>query len=136
MIIADSNTIAYLYLPTKHTKSVEKLLQLDAEWAAPVLWRSELRNVLALYMRQKIVDFDTAYKIQAEAESLIGPNEYNVDSLSVLSLAQESGCSAYDCEFVALAKALKLKLVTEDKKLRKAFPDIAMNAKKYMDSLP
>lgn len=87
-------------------------------------------------MRQKIVDFDTACKIQAEAESLIGPNEYNVDSLSALSLAQESGYSAYDCEFVALAKALNLKLVTEDKKLRRSFPDIAMSAKKYMDYLP
>lgn len=135
MIVADSNTIAYLYLPTKHTKNVEKLLQLDSEWAAPVLWRSELRKVLALYMRQNIVDFETACKIQAEAESLIGPNEYNVDSLSVLSLSKESGCSAHDCEFVALAKALKLQLITEDKKLRRSFPNIAMNAKKYMDSL-
>jgi len=34
-----------------------------------------------------------------------------------------------------LAKALKLKLITEDKKLRRSFPNIAMNAKKYMDSL-
>lgn len=136
MIVADSNTIAYLYLPTKHTKNVEKLLQLEPEWAAPALWRSELRNILALYMRQNIVDFETACKIQAEAENLVAPHEYNVDSLSVLTLAQYSGCSAYDCEFVALAKALNSKLVTEDKKLRKAFPEIAMSPKKYMESLP
>lgn len=82
------------------------------------------------------MDFETACKIQAEAESLVGPNEYNVDSLSVLTLTQYSGCSAYDFEFVALAKALNLKLVTEDKKLRRSFPEIAVNAKKYMDSLP
>ena len=136
MIVADSNTIAYLYLPTKYTKNIEKLLQLDSEWVAPALWRSELRNILALYMRQKIVDFETACKIQAEAESLLGPNEYNVDSLSVLTLTQHSGCSAYDCEFVALAKALNIKLVTEDKKVRRSFPEIAMTAKKYIDSLP
>ena len=136
MIVADSNTIAYLYLPTKYTKNVEKLLQLDPEWVAPTLWRSELRNILVLCIRQKIVDFETACKIQAEAESLLGPNEYNVDSLSVLTLTQQSGCSAYDCEFVALAKALNIKLITEDKKLRRSFPEIAMTAKKYMDSLP
>ena len=88
MIVAGSNTIAYLYLPTKHTKNVEKLLQLDTEWVAPTLWRSELRNILALYMRQKIVSFETACRIQAEAESLLGPNEYDVDSLSVLILTQ------------------------------------------------
>jgi predicted nucleic acid-binding protein len=40
----------------------------------------------------------------------------------VLTLALESGCSAYDCEFVALAKQLGVKLVTEDAKLRRAFP--------------
>ncbi len=136
MIVADSNTIAYLYLPTKHTKNVEKLLQIEPEWAAPSLWRSELRNILALYMRQKIVDFETACKIQSEAESLVGPNEYHVDSLSVLTLAQYSGCSAYDCEFIALAKALNLKLITEDKKLRRSFPDIAMSARKYIDTSP
>jgi len=136
VIVADTNTIAYLYLPTKHTKNVEKLLQMDSEWAAPTLWRSELRNILALYMRQNIVHFDTACKIQAEAENLISPNEYNVDSLSVLSLAQESGCSAYDCEFIALAKALNLKLVTEDKKLRRSFPEFAVNVRKFVNSSP
>lgn len=82
------------------------------------------------------MDFETAYKIQAEAESLVRPNEYNVDSLSVLTLTQYSGCSAYGCEFVALAKALNLKLVTEDKKLRRSFPELALSAKKYIDSLP
>lgn len=135
MIVADSNTIAYLYLPTKYTKNVEKLLLKDSDWAAPLLWRSELRNILALYTKQEIVDFDSACKIQAEAENLIGPNEYNVDSLSVLSLALKSGCSAYDCEFVAVAKALNLKLITEDKKLRRSFPEIAVTAKAYLDSI-
>ena len=135
MIVADCNTNAYLYLPARYTNNVEKLLELEPVWAAPSLWRSELRNILALYMRQKIIDFETACKIQAEAESLVGSSEYNVDSLSVFTLAQHSGCSAYDCEFIALAKALNIKLVTEDKKLKKSFPDIAMSAKRYMDTL-
>ena len=135
MIVADCNMNAYLYLPARYTNNVEKLLELEPVWAAPSLWRSELRNILALYMRQKIIDFETACKIQAEAESLVGSSEYNVDSLSVFTLAQHSGCSAYDCEFIALAKALNIKLVTEDKKLKKSFPDIAMSAKRYMDTL-
>lgn len=38
-----------------------------------------------------------------------------------------SPCSAYDCEFVALAADLTVPLVTTDKKLVKSFPDIAIH---------
>ena len=55
-------------------------------------------------------------------ESLLADNEFDVDSFEVLSLARDSGCSAYDCEFIALARQLGVKLVTEDAKLRAAFP--------------
>ena len=136
MIVADSNTIAYLYLPTKFTRSVETLLDKDPVWTAPTLWRSELRNILSTYMRKEIIDLETACKIQATAESLIGTNEYTIGSTAVLALAESSGCTAYDCEFVSLAKALNVKLVTEDKKLLKAFPDIAFTALQYTASLP
>jgi len=40
----------------------------------------------------------------------------------VLELAHQSGCSAYDCEFITLAKKFKVPLVTSGKKLGKAFP--------------
>lgn len=129
MIVVDTNTIAYLYLPTAETPNMEELLELDSAWLAPQLWRSEFRNVLALYVRKDIVDFETACQIQQQAESLMAGNEYEMDSLSVLATAQKSGCSAYDCEFISLAKSLGKTLVTADKKLLKAFPDIAISAK-------
>jgi predicted nucleic acid-binding protein len=49
--------------------------------------------------------------------------EFEVDSASVLTLANDSDCSAYDCEFVVLAKQLSIVLLTMDKKLLQAFPD-------------
>lgn len=55
MIIADTNIISYLLLPTPFTESVEKLYNIDSEWAAPILWKSEFRNVLALYLRKQII---------------------------------------------------------------------------------
>ena len=122
MIVVDSNIVAYLYLPGEFTARAEQLLEREPDWAAPLLWRSELRNILALYLRKKLLDFDQAYRIQREAEALLADHEYDVDSFEVLSLARDSGCSAYDCEFIALAKKLDVKLVTEDAKLRKAFP--------------
>ncbi|MCU7921395.1 MAG: type II toxin-antitoxin system VapC family toxin [Candidatus Thiodiazotropha sp. (ex Dulcina madagascariensis)] len=136
MIVVDTNTIAYLYLPTEFTASIEKLLDAEAHWAAPLLWRSEFRNILALYLRKGLIEYGTACGIQAQAEDLIGENEFNIDSVSVLTLASASDCSAYDCEFVSLAKALDTKLITADKKLRKSFPEIAITAHDYLSTSP
>lgn len=135
MIVTDTNTIAYLYLPTDQTDNVVSLLHTDSQWIAPLRWRSELRNVLAMYVRKSIIDLSTAIAIQAQAEQQLADNEYTVNSLDVLTLAQQSGCSAYDCEFVSLATSLSLKLITGDQKLIQTFPDIAMTAGDYLRSL-
>lgn len=127
MIVVDTNIIAYLFLPGEYTPLAERLLQQDTDWAAPLLWRSELRNLLALYMRRQQLPFEQALAIQNEAESLFAESEYEPDSLQVLRLVQSSECSAYDCEFVALAKYLGVRLVTQDKKVLAAFPEIALS---------
>ena len=122
MIVVDSNVLAYLYLPGDHTARAEALLERDPDWAVPVLWRSEFRNILAGYMRRKTLTFDQGCNLQTEAESLLAGSEFEVDSWTVLELVRDSDCSAYDCEFVALAIKLDTKLVTVDKKLLRAFP--------------
>jgi len=136
MIVADTNTIAYLYLPTAQTDDVVSLLHKDPHWVAPLLWRSEFRNILALYLRKDIIDLSTAIAMQSQAEQQLAENEYTVNSMDVLALASESGCSAYDCEFVSLAKSLSLKLITGDKKLVQLFPGIAMTAGDYLRTEP
>ncbi len=122
MIVVDSNVVAYLYLPGEHTAKAEALLEQDPDWAAPILWRSEFRNILAGYLRRKTLTFGQACSLQSEAEDLLGGSEFDVDSKAVLELVRDSDCSAYDCEFVALANKLQVKLVTMDAKLLKAFP--------------
>jgi len=126
VIVVDSNILAYLYLPSELSEQAEQLLAKEPHWSAPVLWRSELRNVLALYIRKEMLTLEQAYAIQTEAEALLNGAEYEVPSLDVLKLVESSECSAYDCEFVALAKRLNLKLVTADKKILKEFPAVAM----------
>ena len=126
MIVVDTNVLAYLYLPGEQTAVAEALLEHDAEWAAPVLWRSEFRNILAGYMRRGALSFEQACALQREAESLMAGAEFEVDSLGVLELVRDSDCSAYDCEFVALAARLDTYLVTMDKKLLRAFPHRAV----------
>lgn len=122
MIVVDSNVLAYLYLPGEYTAAAEALLEQDSDWAAPILWRSEFRNILAGYMRRKAITFEQANSLQREAEGLLEGAEFEVESLAVLELVRDSDCSAYDCEFIALAMKLDTKLVTMDKKLLRAFP--------------
>ncbi len=127
MIVVDSNVVVYLYLPTELTSHAEKLLGIDPEWVAPRLWRSEMRNVLGLYIRKKAITLEQAYRIQASAEALLADREFDVPSHDVLRLVSQSPCSAYDCEFVALARRLGTKLVTADQKILKAFADTAVS---------
>lgn len=127
MIVVDTNILAYLYLPSEFSSQAEQLLEREPHWMAPLLWRSELRNVLALYLRRELLTLEQAYSVQTEAEALLADAEYEVPSLDVLKLVHESECSAYDCEFVALAKRFNAKLVTADKKVLKEFPSIAIS---------
>ncbi|MCX7155757.1 MAG: type II toxin-antitoxin system VapC family toxin [Rhodocyclales bacterium] len=126
MIVVDTNVLAYLYLPGEYTHAAEALLERDSNWAAPVLWRSEFRNILAGYLRRGSLSFEQAHGIQREAEHLLAGAEYEVDSLSVLQRVRDSDCSAYDCEFIVLAETLGTKLVTMDAKLLRAFPRTAL----------
>lgn len=123
MIVVDTNVLAYLYLPGAFTAAAEALLEQDPDWAAPILWRSEFRNILAGYVRRKDISFEQAVSLQTEAESLLAGSEHEVESISVLKLVRDSDCSAYDCEFIALATKLDTKLFTMDKKLLRSFPN-------------
>src|SRR5688572_6237617 len=127
MIVVDTNILAYLYLPCEYTALAEELLETTDAWAVPVLWRSEFRNILAGCLRRNELSFENVIALQLEAESLVVGNEYEVDSRKILELVRDSNCSAYDCEFVALAKSLNTHVVTADKKILKAFPDTAIS---------
>jgi predicted nucleic acid-binding protein len=127
MIVVDTNIIVYLYLEGERSAQVEKLLEKDMQWVAPLLWRSEFRNVLALYMRKRNLSLEQAQQIMREAMLLMQGREYEIVSSHVLERVAASGSSAYDCEFVALAEDLGTSLVTVDKKILKEFSQIAVS---------
>lgn len=126
MIVTDTNVIAYLFLPGDYTEAARAALVADPAWAAPLLWRSEFRNVLALYLRQRHLTLAAALDLQLAAEEFLAGREYAVDSEAVLTLAAASGRSAYDCEFIALARALAVPFVTSDRQLLASFPETAV----------
>lgn len=125
MIVVDVNVVAYLLIDGEHTAAAEGILEADPEWAAPLLWRSEWRNVLAGYLRRGAMDRAVAGEGVREAEALLRGREYLPDGDRVLELVHRSDCSAYDCEYVAVAEALDVPLLTWDRAVLAAFPDVA-----------
>jgi len=132
MIVVDTNVIASLWVPNDMDEMAYKILEKDADWIAPLLWRSEFRNVLAIYLRADILEFSIALQAIEEAEHLMGSKEFEVNSIQVLSRVSDSSCSSYDCEFLALADDLDVKLVTFDKKILKEFPEIGVSPKDFI----
>ena len=134
MIVADSSALAHIWFQSEHTSAVNELLGHDEAWAAPFLWRFEFRNILAGYMRLKGVTIIEAMEIWNNAERILKGREHHLDSFAVLRLVVESKCTSYDCEFVALALQLNVKLVTYDNQIIKEFPDVAMTPEQYLAS--
>jgi predicted nucleic acid-binding protein len=133
MIVVDTNVIAYLLMPGKETASAEKLLKKDSIWLTPRLWRSEFRNVLVQYLRLSYLTLSQALQIMLKAEQLMKGREYEVNSAQVLENSFNSSCSAYDSEFITLARELGLPLITTDKKILKYFPNEALSIKEFIN---
>jgi predicted nucleic acid-binding protein len=127
LIVVDTNVIAYCWLQGERTALAHRLRRLDAEWHAPVLWRSEFRNVLAGYRRDGSLEGVQMRQIMAAAESMFAGREHHLPSDRVFALVEQSRLSAYDAEFVALAEILDVTLVTEDRAILGAFPGRAIS---------
>lgn len=133
MIVVDTNTLAYLFIPGEHTPQARQALKKDAGWLAPLLWRSEFRNILTSYLRKNLLALSQALQMMQAAEALMRGGEYEVASIKVLNLAAQSGCSAYDCEFVALGRDVGVPVVTSDRKMLQAFPADTVSLETFVD---
>jgi predicted nucleic acid-binding protein len=125
MIVVDTNIIAHFWLPSSQSDLCDQLFQKEPHWTAPVLWRSEFRNVVLLYLRKDLISLSQAMLITEKAETQMFEREFHVNSNRVLEIGERSSCSAYDCEFISLARDLDIQLVTLDKQILKDFPGIS-----------
>ena len=131
MIVTDTNVIAYFAIRDANSGLADAVFETDPVWVTPLLWRSELRSTLAKYIRHAGMTLETALRALHSAEEVVGGREYRVVSEKVLELIMRSDCSAYDCEYVALAQDLGVPLVTADKQILRAFPKIAVSMEKF-----
>ncbi len=131
MIVVDVNILAYRWLPGSLSEEADRVAARDAEWTAPVLWRSEMRNILAGFIRQGRLNEAGALSVMQKAAACLGGREATVTDTEVMALVRSSRCSAYDCEYAALAIRMGVALVTEDKQLLTSFPGMAVNLKAF-----
>ncbi len=132
MIVVDTNILGYLMLPTAHTAMAEAVWSKDSTWLGPMLIHSEFRNVVLGAVRRKALQERDALAILGQALEVIDVPVESVDAQDVLHLALQSGCSAYDCEFVRLARVLEVPLVTADRQVLEAFPRIAVSMESFL----
>lgn len=140
MIVVDTMNLGYLLLNhPAFSDDVREMARVDDEWCAPPLWRSELRNTFMQHVRASNpnipgsdLTLSGAVKRMKAAEALIGERTLDVRSEAVLRLANGSECTAYDCEYVALAQRLDVPLITYDEPVLEAFPDTALRPPEFL----
>jgi len=132
VIVVDTNIVCYRWIPGPRSPDVDEALAKDADWIVPLLWRSEFRNALAGAIRQNLIALGVARDVIDTAESHFIAREFAVSSHTVLDLVANSTCSAYDCEFVALAEEQQVPLVTLDRQILREFPEIAISLQAFV----
>lgn len=132
MIVADSNLIAYLLIPGDKSFIADEIFLKDPDWAVPLICRSEIRNILTLYMRHEKMTLHQAQATMEKADRLWREHEYSVPSNDVLALTHKHNVSAYDGEFVVLAQELGAPLITFDKAVKRIFPKTAIEPTEFL----
>lgn len=131
MIVVDTNVIHYCWVRGQHTGIAQAVRQRDPDWHVPILWRSELRNVLTAYLRRGFLSRSQIARILGAADRALSGSEHIIPDDLVFDVVVHSTLTAYDAEFVALASALSVPLVTADKGVLRAFPDRALTMEAF-----
>jgi len=131
MIVVDTNIIAYRLIEGEKTDLACEVERKDGTWVAPPLWRHEFLNVLATSTKAGLLDMELACAIWRDAQGMLAEGERDAPWEAALRCAVDGRVSAYDAQYIALARSLGVRCVTEDSRLLKAFPAIAVSMRAF-----
>ena len=134
MIVVDANVVAHFFIEGNKTALARQVYGRDPHWIVPEIWRHEFLNILVTSSLFAKMPEDVADRIWRDAEDLLRGSICGADMRGVLSAAVERSTTAYDAEYVVLAKARGIKCVTEDGPLRKAFPETAVSMAAFLSN--
>jgi predicted nucleic acid-binding protein len=123
VVLVDTNILVYLLIQGDQTASAQALYARDPDWRSEAFILVEFSNVLATYVRARALPPEKGLDLLADAETRL-PVLTTVPHARALETAARFGISAYDARFIALAKDLRMKLVTEDTKLLAGVPSL------------
>ena len=126
--VVDTNVVAYLLLGTEgFVDEAAACFRVVSRPLAPAHWEAELTNVIWMAVRTKVLTASEG------AERLGLARRLGIESVATASLCQPAllrsvatGIPAYDTLFVELAARAGCPLLTFDKAVLKAFPNIAI----------
>jgi predicted nucleic acid-binding protein len=127
VLLIDTNILVYFYLQGIQTLAVRELARRDHDWQSESYLLIELSNVLTSYLVAGILPLEHAQKVFVQAQQKMSGALHTVPHLEVLAICHQYKVTAYDARFLLLAQNLGCKLVTEDKKLRAAAPDLTQS---------
>ena len=87
---------------------------------------SELRNALLGFVRRGAITEEQAAAMTEDASAILGGRIAGVSGRQTIAAALECGLTAYDAEFVVLARRLRVPLATLDQAILSGAPDVAV----------
>ena len=135
-VVVDTNVVAYLLLGTEgFVNEAKACFDAVSNPVAPAHWEAELTNVVWMAVRSGILPPEEGPLRLSLAKRL------GVESIATATLCQgallrsvASGVAVYDTLFVELAARMRCPLVTFDKGVLKAFPDLAIRPRDLPDA--
>lgn len=127
MIVIDVNILFYFLHSGQHTVTARDVYEHDSDWIAPTLIYSEFQNILASNFRRGFVSEWQCLEAWRESLILLENNVVDPDWEVSLALALKHQITSYDSQYVEVARARRLPLVTEDRELLRKFPGIAIS---------
>ena len=127
MIVVDTNVVVQLVAVGDEYAAAATLLRRDSAWSAPPILISELRNVLVGFVRRGALTQEQAAAMTEDASAILGGRIAGASGRQVIAAALECGLTAYDAEFVVLARRLRVPLATLDGGILKGAPDVAVS---------
>ena len=124
MIVVDVNIVVYLLTDCPQRGRAIKLFEEDPDWRMPDSWRHKFLNVVVTLTHNQVVTVDNALELWRNGLGLFGSLDHTPDQELAIKIAVEHGISGYDAQYVAMAAELGTQLFTEDRRLRRRFPDL------------
>lgn len=127
MILADTNVLFSFTVDNDLSNKARALFRMDSSWHTESHALVEMTNVLVRYVRnRKMTDAEALLALGA-VEKLVAQQIHAVAHRDAYAMARDLKVSAYDARFLVAARALGVRLTTEDLKLRRSAPSLTQS---------